>query len=123
MRVKKGECDVIDWMSPYDSSPRVTLDGEWTYEELAGDIDDECMKLAPIYKEKHKNRAVYDQNLYKPQYLAEKIKNESDDLIDIYNKCADAHRNEGIFNINWFDEWIEKQVKTIMNANLVGGRK
>ena len=114
---------MTDWMPLYSSSPRTTLDGEWTEEELADDIYDECSKLVRVYKTKYRNCAVYDNNLYKPQYLAEKIKSESDDLIEIYNKCADKHRNENAFGIHWFDEWIHEQIKRILNANLVGGTK
>lgn len=104
----------------YGSTTRTTIDGEWTYEELRDNIDDECIKLAPIYERKYRDRAVYDKNLFKPAYLAEKIRNESDDLIEIYNKEYDKHRNEKIFGIHWFDAWIAKQVQHVMNNNLVG---
>lgn len=114
---------MIDAISVYGSSPRVTLDGEWTYEELADDIHDECIKLVGEYQQKYKNRAVYDMDLYKPQYLAEKIKDENGDLIEIYNTCADKHRNENVFNIHWFDEWIHEQIRKILKSNLVGDTK
>lgn len=110
------------WEPVYGSIHRTTLDGEWTDEELSSNIDDECFKLVPEYKKKYENRAVYDENLFLPPYVAEKIKNESGDLIEIYNKCADAHRNEKMFGIHWFDKWIEEQVRHIMNKNLVGGK-
>ena len=67
----------------YSSSPRTTIDDEWTEEELADNIDDECIKLIDKYKGKYVNKAVYDSNLLKPAYLAEKIKSESEDLIEI----------------------------------------
>ena len=112
-----------DGIPMYTGTIRTTLDCEWTHDELASNIDDECIKLIEVYKDKYQNRAVYDKDLLKPAYLAEKIKNESDDLIEVYNKCADAHRNENKFGIYWFDKWIEKQVKRILNSNLVGGAK
>lgn len=102
---------------------RVTLDKEWTEEELIDNIYDECTKLLPLLQEEYKNRAVYNTDLYKPQYLAEKIRAESDDLIEIYNKCVDAHRNDNKFGIYWFDQWISKQVTRIITNNLVGGKK
>jgi hypothetical protein len=110
-------------MSVYGSSPRTTLDGEWTEEELAGDIYDECTKAVGDYPQKYKNRAVYDSDLFKPQYLAEKIRNENDDLIEIYNKLYDQHRNENKFGIHWFDLWVQKQIRHIMSDNLVGNAK
>ena len=110
-------------MSVYQGNiDRTTLDGEWTEEELAGDVDDECMKLIPQLISRYKNRAMYDTNLLKPPYLAEKIKSEND-LIEIYNKCADAHRSEKVFGIHWFDQWVAEQIKSILNNNLVGGGK
>ena len=112
-----------DGIPMYTGTIRTTLDCEWTHDELASNIDDECIKLIEVYKDKYQNRAVYDKDLLKPAYLAEKIKNESGDLIEVYNKCADAHRNENKFGIYWFDKWIEKQVKRILNSNLVGGAK
>lgn len=119
--MQKGEYD-MDNVSIYGSVEQLTIDREWTYEELADNIDDECIKLVPDYANKHKFRAVYDENLYKPQYVAEKIKNEND-LIEVYNKEYDKHRYEDMFGIVWFDKWIESQVRRIMNANLVGGKK
>lgn len=107
----------------YVSTVRTTLDHEWTHDELASNIDDECIKLVEVYKGKYQNRAVYDKDLLKAPYLAEKIKDESGDLIEVYNKCADAHRNENKFGIYWFDKWIEEQVRRILNNNLVGGAK
>ena len=107
----------------YINTTRLTLDNEWSEEELESNIDDECIKLAPIYEAKYRNRAVYDKDLYKPPYLAEKIKDESGDLIEIYNKEYDKHRNEKMFGIHWFDKWIEAQVRRILNGNLVGGTK
>lgn len=120
---------IEDWQSGcfgipvYGSNPRTTLDGEWTEEELADNIDSECIKLVPVYESKYKNRAVYDSDLLKPIYLAEKIKNESGDLIEIYNKEYDKHRNDKIYGIHWFDEWIKKQIRRIMDNNLVGDAK
>lgn len=109
-------------MPMYGNTPRVTLDGEWTHEELSDNIDDECLKLVPGYAEKYKNRAVYDKNLFLPLYVAEKIKNESADLVDVYNSEYDKHRNEKLFGIYLFDKWIEEQVRCIMNDNLIGGK-
>lgn len=112
----------MDSIPMYDSNERTTLDGEWTHEELDDNIYDECVKLIPKYEQRHAGRAVYDRDLYLPQFLAEKIKTENGDLIEIYNREADKHRNENKFGICWFDKWIETQVKCIMNANLVGGK-
>lgn len=114
---------MTDWVPMYGSSPRVTLDEEWTEEELADNIYDECVRVLKEYQEKYKGRALYDTNLLKPQYLAEKIRNENDDLIEIYNKLYDQHRNENKFGIYWFDLWIEKQIRHIMTDNLVGNAK
>ena len=107
----------------YGSNPRTTIDDEWTEEELADNIDDECIKLLDVYRGKYVNKAVYDSNLLKPAYLAEKIKSESEDPIEIYNSEFDKHRNDGIFGIHLFDRWIERQVRRILNSNLVGGIK
>ena len=109
-------------MPMYGNTPRVTLDGEWTHEELSDNIDDECLKLVPTYEQKYKGRAVYDKNMFSPLYVAERIKNESADLIEVYNKEYDKHRNEKMFGIHWFDRWIEEQVKHIIISNLVGGK-
>ena len=77
----------------YRSTPRTTLDNEWTEEELRGDIYDECMKLLPEYEQKYKHKAVYDKDLFKPQYLAEKIISEND-LVEAYNREYDKHRDQ-----------------------------
>lgn len=108
--------------SMYGSVERTTLDNEWTEKELSENVDDECIKLLPTYEQKYKNRAMYDTNLLKPPYMAEKIKNEND-LIEVYNTCYDKHRNERMFGIHWFDEWIEEQINKILKNNLVGSRK
>ena len=102
---------------------RKTLDGEWTISELEDDVDDECLKLVPVLADKYKNRAVYDKDLFKWQYVAEKIKSETDDLIEVYNKEYDRHRDEKLFGIVHFDNWIKKRIERIMNSNLVGAGK
>ena len=106
----------------YSSAPRTTLDNEWTEEELSGDVYDECVKLLPEYEQKYSNRAVYDKDLFKPAYLAEKITSEND-LIEVYNKEYDKHRDQNMFGIVWFDKWIASTIRKIMNDNLVGGIK
>lgn len=104
------------------NSHRLTIDKEWDEEELAGDVSDECIKLVPQLAEKFKDRAMADRDLMKPQYMASKICEEND-LIEIYNKEYDRHRNEDIFGIHWFDAWVLAEIKKIASSNLVGDKK
>ena len=101
---------------------RVTLDGEWDEDELKGDVYDECMKNLPGMVEKYKGRAVFDKNMWLPQYMASQICDEHD-LIEVYNKEYDRHRNEGKFGIVHFDAWVLAEMKKLVSANLVGGKK
>jgi hypothetical protein len=110
----------MEWIPMYGSNPRTTLDGEWTEDELMDDVDDECAKLVIVYNKRLEGRALYDQTLLIPRVLAEKVRCNND-LIEVYNKCADAHRDENRFGIHWFDDWVRSEVKKIMNANLVTG--
>ena len=114
------KCEVLQMYGSI--APRTTLDGEWTEEELAGDIVDECIKLLPEYEKKYAHKAVYNENLYKPEYMAESIKIEAGDLIEVYNREYDRHRNDSKFGIYWYDEWVRQQIKRRMKSNLVGGK-
>lgn len=97
-----------------------TLDGEWSQSELEEDLDDEALRLVNDWKEKNKYRAVLDKDLLFPEYLANKVKEEND-LIVVYNKAYDKHRNDADrkFGIHYFDEEIVKIMKKILKENLV----
>ena len=102
------------------SRERVTLDNEWTESELREDLEDEVGKVLEQWLAKHKSRAVYDKDLTYESYVVEKLVSEND-LIEIYNKAYDKHRNDTPmkFGIVYYDEAIEKLVTKILNDNLI----
>lgn len=106
----------------YNNSVRTTLDGEWDEDELVGDVLDECMKILPGMTARYTNRAMIDRDMMLPQYMASHICEEND-LIEIYNREYDKHRNDGKFGITYFDEWLSKEITRLVNANLVGGKR
>ena len=99
---------------------RTTLDGEWDEDELRGDIYDVCIEvMTPKLLKKYQFRALRDTNLLKPNYMAEHILNQIDDVIELYNKEYDKHRNEKCFGIKWYDETITSMIKRELKENLV----
>lgn len=99
---------------------RTTLDGEWDEDELRGDIYDVCIEvMTPELLKKYQFRALRDTNLLKPNYMAEHILNQIDDVIELYNKEYDKHRNEKCFGIKWYDETITSMIKRELKENLV----
>ena len=99
---------------------RTTLDGEWDEDELRGDIYDVCIEvMTPELLKKYQFRALKDINLLKPNYMAEHISNQIDDVIELYNKEYDKHRNEKCFGIKWYDETITSMIKRELKENLV----
>lgn len=97
---------------------RITIDHEWTEEDLIGEVKDEVYKYIEAWKDKHKNKAMYNNNLVLDAYMAEEILNDND-VIEIYNKEYDKRRNEKKFGIVYFDDWLKKEVDKRLRQNLV----
>lgn len=99
---------------------RTTLDKEWTYEELHENVYDVCMEhMTDKLLGKYVNKALFNADLLKPQYMADKLLNQIEDLIELYNSEYDKHRNEKCFGIVWFDEAIKKMITKELRENLV----
>lgn len=109
----------------YGHTERMTIDNEWAYYELVETVDDVVMGYWKVNKveEKYKNRAVYDQDMIKEEYMAERIKQgvteQGKDLIEIYNEQYDKRRHENKFGIVYFDEWVISQIKKLLKDNEV----
>lgn len=104
----------------YQPEVRTTLDGEWEEDELTEDVYDICIEvMTPKLLKKYQYRALKDVNLLKPQYMAEHILGQIDDVIELYNKEYDKHRNENKFGIIWYDEAISKMIKSELRGNVV----
>lgn len=107
---------------------RLTLDHEWTESELQDDIYSDVKAILngddknKGWIAKNRHRAVYDSDLIKPEYLAEKIKNEID-VIELYNSAYDKHRNDErrLFPIHYYSEELQKIIKKVLSENLVKG--
>lgn len=108
-------------------SERTTIDGEWTESELKDDIYDEAHMI--LHGEPGKNtgwlafnlgRAVYDNDLLKEEFIVENIC-ERYDLIEVYNRAYDLHRNDKpmLFGIHYFDELVQAEIKKLLKNNLV----
>ena len=105
---------------------RLTLDREWTEQELKEDLLDEAEKLLngkdkiKGWIEKHKYRVLKDETLIHSEFLVNKIMEEND-LIEIYNKAYDKHRNDKPrkFGIVYYDEELNKIMTKILNDNLL----
>lgn len=104
----------------YQPSIRTTLDGEWTEEELREDVYDVCIEtMTNSALKKYQYRALKDSDLLKTQYMAEKILDQIDDVVELYNKEYDKHRNENKFGIVWYDEEIKSMINKLLKENLV----
>lgn len=104
----------------YQPEVRTTLDGEWEEDELIEDVYDVCIEvMTPKLLKKYQYRALKDVDLLKPQYMAEHILGQIDDVIELYNKEYDKHRNENKFGIIWYDEAISKMIKSELRGNVV----
>lgn len=103
---------------------RTTIDGEWTETDLREDVLDEAHKLLNAEKTgwlaKNAGRAVLNKDLLHAEFLCEEFCTEVD-LIEIYNKQYDLHRNdsERKFGIHYFDEYIVKEMTKILKGNLL----
>lgn len=104
----------------YQPSVRTTLDGEWTEEELREDVYDICIEtMTDSELKKYQYRALKDSDLLKTQYMAEKILDQIDDVVELYNKEYDKHRNDNKFGIAWYDEAIKSMINKLLEENLV----
>ena len=105
---------------------RTTIDGEWEESELKEDAYSEAKKILlgengrTGWIENYRGRLLRDDNLIKPEYLSEEVASNYD-LIEIYNKAYDLHRNDKPmkFVIHYFDEAIREKIKEILRENLV----
>ena len=97
---------------------RVTIDHEWTEEDLEGEVRDEVYKIVTDWKAKHEGCAVYNKELLLDAFVAETII-DNIDLIEIYNKEYDKRRSEKLFGIHYFDDWIKRELEKQLNKNLV----
>lgn len=99
---------------------RTTLDREWSEDELQDDIYDICVNvMTPKLLDSYKYRALKDRDLLKPHYMSEQILDEVGDVVELYNKEYNKHRNEKIFGIHWYDEAITRIIKKKLKENLV----
>ena len=104
------------------SKEKTTCDGDWTEETLKDDIYGE-VKDALINKdlaEKYKHRAIKDNRILIPDFMAEHIISRID-IISAYNASYKAHKtkendNNGIY---YFDECIRKIIDIVLKENLV----
>lgn len=110
-------CEMI---SMYQPTVRTTLDGEWEEDELREDVYDMCITtMTSDLLKKYEFRALKDTNLLKPHYMAEHILNQIEDVIELYNKEYDKHRNEKCFGIIWYDKIITKMINKELKENVV----
>lgn len=117
----------VEQLSLYSGDgERTTLDNEWTEEELEGVLYDETIKILngtdgkKGWLEKNKNKALYDKLLTTPEYIVEDIKDRYD-LIEIYNRACDMHRNDEkkLFGIHYFSDLAIKEVNKTLRNNIV----
>ena len=102
---------------------RTTIDGEWTEEELKGDIWDEASKLVDDWIEKNKHRALKDDKLTHVEFIVNDICSRYD-IIEVYNRAYDLHRNDKnrMFGIHYYDELVRAEVKKVLDNNLVNNQ-
>ena len=113
----KEKCQEFNMYSPVE---RTTLDNEWTEQELIDDIYDTCVEImTPELLKKYEHRALINPDLLKTQYMANTIANQIEDVIELYNKEYDKHRNERAFGIRWYDEAIKKMINKKLKENMV----
>lgn len=104
----------------YQPVVRTTLDGEWNEEELQSDIYDVCVEvMTDKILAQYKYKALHDNNLLKLQYMAEHIASQIDDVIELYNKEYDKHRDQNCFGIHWYDEAIKGMILRELKGNVV----
>lgn len=106
----------------YEPETRTTLDKEWEYDELESNVYDIVHKYYEKYniKDKYKNRALHQPLMLEVDYMANVIR-DSYDLIEVYNKEYDKHRNEKKFGITYFDNWVRSEIKRQIKSELVEG--
>ena len=120
---------MCDSMAYYQGDvEEVTIDHEWTRQDLEEDVLDMVHKVLsgdkktgmPGWLEKNQFRAVKDPDLLKDEYLANYII-EQWDMIEAYNKRYDKHRNDKPmkFGICYFDDEIVDTAQNILKKNLV----
>lgn len=102
---------------------RVTLDGEWTEDELKGDVEDEAYKILEGDKgwvESHKFCALRNKDLTHVEFLVNTFCDEND-LIALYNSAVDEHRNdsETMFGIHYFDQKVHSKLLKMLSENLL----
>lgn len=110
----------------YGHVERTTIDNEWTYDELKGDLKDEIFKYMSDNNvtKRYENRAVYDEALaVYDDYASIKVEDEicakDGDLIDAYNKQYHKRRAENKFGIHYFDEYVVSVYKRLLKENEV----
>ena len=104
----------------YQPRVRTTLDGEWTEEELREDVYDVCIEeMTADRLKKYQYRALRNKDMLKPQYMANTILDQIDDVIELYNTECDKHRHEKKFGIVWYDEAIKSRINRLLKENLV----
>lgn len=117
---------IVEVQSYYRHRERTTIDGEWTYDELKEDLWGEAHKY--LHGDGNKTgwlahclgRALKDPLLLKEEYLVEDICDRYD-LIEVYNKAYDMHRNDKpmMFGIHYFDELARAEVAKTLKNNLI----
>lgn len=98
-------------------SDRLTLDHRLTESELGEYVGDTCMEAVPKWLAANPKKYVKDTTLIFPGVLAQKIVLEND-LVLVYNKEYDKHRNDGAWGIKWFTDWVHKEAFRILNKNV-----
>lgn len=101
------------------SAERCTLDGEWAESELQADIYDVCVEvMTDNLLKRYDDRALWNKDLLKLQYMSEQIAGEVD-VIELYNKEYDKNRNKNMFGIIFYDEAIKSIILKKLKENLV----
>lgn len=127
MEMDIDESDDSYGLSYYQGdNERLTLDREWTEQELRDDVWDEANKILNGHDgkkgwlDRNKDRAFHDKDLVKVEYLVENILTEID-VIELYNKEVDKHRNDTdkLFGIAYFDKAIQSKIERTLKQNLV----
>lgn len=110
---------IIEEIGYYTPKVKVTLDGEWTAEELVEEVHDLAFEILPGWLEKNKYRAVKNKDLLHDEFLRNEVL-DNIDVIDIYNEAVSKHRNdkEKLFGIVYFDEAITKMLLNVLDDNL-----
>lgn len=119
--------DKIEEIAYYQGDiERTTLDGEWTESELKDCLWDTAHKY--LHGENGKTgwlafclgRAIKDESLLKEEFIVEDICSRYD-LIEVYNKLLDMHRNDKkkLFGIAYFDQISQEEVAKLLKNNLI----